>query len=214
MATYEIIFNQRIDNYAVVQTLTDNDVVVGESITVSGLGSGLNGTFTVYAQPQYLFMGTDSDGNLIFDASFPIPNQVMYYDADTDLDRVAVQPPGTLTFTQTCTWITAAQLLTYMGVEITNPSDDYTLLTQAVSASNAFCFRRRQESGYTGDTLSTPTTSGDVILGTLMYAAALWRARGSVQDTFATFDGMGSASVSAMTPIIKQLLGISRPQVA
>jgi hypothetical protein len=47
-----------------------------------------------------------------------------------------------------------------------------------------------------------------------MYAAALFRARGSVQDTFATFDGMGTASVSAMTPVIKQLLGIHRPQVA
>ena len=213
MATYEIIFNQRIDNYAVVQTLTDNDVVVGESITVSGLGSGLNGTFTVYAQPQYLFMGTDSDGNLIFDASFPIPNQVMYYDADTDLDRVAVQPPGTLTYTQTCTWVTAAQVMTYLGITIDNPSDDYTLLTQATSAANAFCWRRRQESGYTGDALAT-SPGGDCTLGVLMYAAALWRSRGSVQDTFATFDGMGSASVSAMTPMIKQLLGISRPQVA
>ena len=213
MATYEIIFNQRIDNYAVVQTLTDNDVVVGESITVSGLGSGLNGTFTVYAQPQYLFMGTDSDGNLIFDASFPIPNQVMYYDADTDLDRVAVQPPGTLTYTQTCTWVTAAQVMTYLGITIENPSDDYTLLTQATSAANAFCWRRRQESGYTGDALGT-SPGGDCTLGVLMYAAALWRSRGSVQDTFATFDGMGSASVSAMTPMIKQLLGISRPQVA
>lgn len=55
MATYEINFHQRVDNYAVVQTLTDNDVAVGESITVAGLGHGLNGTFTVYAQPQYLF---------------------------------------------------------------------------------------------------------------------------------------------------------------
>tara|TARA_R110000868_G_scaffold195641_3_gene441317 strand:- start:1186 stop:1827 length:642 start_codon:yes stop_codon:yes gene_type:complete len=213
MATYEIIFNQRIDNYAVIQTLTDNDVAVGESITVTGLGSGLNGTFTVYAQPQYLYIGTDSDGNLIFDAHVPIPNQVMYYDADTDLDRVAVTPPGTLTFVQTCTWITAAQLMTYLGITIDNPSDDYTLLTQATSASNAFCFRRRQESGYTGDSLST-SPGGDVTLGTLMYGAALWRSRGSVQETFATFDGMGTASVSAMTPIVKQLLGISRPQVA
>jgi hypothetical protein len=213
MATYEIIFNQRIDNYAVVQTLTDNDVAVGESITVSGLGSGLNGTFTVYAQPQYLFMGTDSDGNLIFDATFPIPNQVMYYDADTDLDRVAVQPPGTLTYTQTCTWVTSSQVMAYLGITIDNPSDDYTLLTQSTSAANAFCWRRRQESGYTGDALGT-SPGGDCTLGVLMYAAALWRSRGSVQDTFATFDGMGSASVSAMTPMIKQLLGISRPQVA
>jgi len=213
MATYEIIFHQRIDNYAVIQTLTDNDVAVGESITVTGLGHGLNGTFSVYAQPQYLYMGTDSDGNLIFDAHVPIPNQVMYYDADADLDRSAAIPPGSLSFVQTCTWITAAQLMTYLGITIDNPSDDYTLLTQATSASNAFCFRRRQESGYTGDSLSS-SPGGDVTLGTLMYGAALWRSRGSVQETFATFDGMGTASVSAMTPIVKQLLGISRPQVA
>jgi hypothetical protein len=103
--------------------------------------------------------------------------------------------------------------MTYLGITIDNPSDDYTLLTQATSASNAFCFRRRQESGYTGDSLST-SPGGDVTLGTLMYGAALWRSRGSVQETFATFDGMGTASVSAMTPIVKQLLGISRPQVA
>lgn len=213
MATYEINFHQRIDNYAVVQTLTDNDVAVGESITVAGLGYGLNGTYTVYAQPQYLFLGTDSLGNLLFDASFPLPNQVMFYDADTTLERTAAIPMGTLTYTQTCTWVTAAQVMAYIGVTIDNPSDDYTLLTQATSASNSFCWRRRQESGYTGDSLST-SPSGDVTLGTLMYAAALWRARGSVQDTFATFDGMGSAGVSAMTPMIKQLLGIPRPQVA
>jgi hypothetical protein len=158
-------------------------------------------------------MGTDSDGNLIFDATFPIPNQVMYYDADTDLDRVAVQPPGTLTFTQTCTWVTSSQVMAYLGITIDNPSDDYTLLTQSTSAANAFCWRRRQESGYTGDALAT-SPGGDCTLGVLMYAAALWRSRGSVQDTFATFDGMGSAGVSAMTPMIKQLLGISRPQVA
>ena len=29
-----------------------------------------------------------------------------------------------------------------------------------------------------------------------------------------TFDGMGQANVNAMTPVIKQLLGIDRPQVA
>jgi hypothetical protein len=105
-----------------------------------------------------------------------------------------------------------AELITYLGVEILNPSDDYTLATQARNAANDFCYRRRQESGYFDSLTTSP--GHDVTLGTLMYAAALWRARGSVQDTFATFDGMGTASVSAMTPIIKQLLGIHRPQVA
>jgi hypothetical protein len=54
----------------------------------------------------------------------------------------------------------------------------------------------------------------DQKLGTLMYASALWRARGSVQDTFSTFDNMGGGNVNAMTAVIKQLLGIDRPQVA
>ena len=112
-----------------------------------------------------------------------------------------------------CTWITAAQVATYLSVEIDNPSSDYTLLTQATSAANAFCWRRRQESGWTGDSLSV-SPGGDITLGVLMYASALWRTRGSIQDTFATFDGMGAAGTQAMTPVIKQLLGINRPQVA
>lgn len=211
MATYTVTFKQVVDNYGVVETLTNNEIAVGQSITVAGVATGLNGTFTVYALPQYLYLGTDSQGNLLFDASVPIPNQVIFETVTDDVLRIACE--GTITYTQTCTWVTGVQVMAYLAVTLDNPSDDYTLLTQATSAANAFCWRRRQESGYTGDSLTT-SPGGDVTLGTLMYAAALWRARGSVQDTFATFDGMGSASVSAMTPMIKQLLGISRPQVA
>jgi hypothetical protein len=86
------------------------------------------------------------------------------------------------------------------------------LLTQATSAGNAFCYRRRQEAGYFDSLTTSP--GGDATLGTLMYSSALWRARGSVQDTFATFDGMGGGNVTAMTPVIKQLLGIDRPAAA
>ena len=211
MATYQVTFKQAVDGYAVVETLTGNDIAVGQSITIAGVEAGLNGTQTVYALPQYLYLGTDSDGNLLFNANIPLPNQVLFATASDDIQRVA--SGGSLTYTQVCSWVTAQQLMTYLGVTIENPSDDYTLLTQAASAGNAFCWRRRQESGKTGDSLSV-SPGGDATLGTLMYCAALWRARGSVQDTFATFDGMGTASVSAMTPMIKQLLGISRPQVA
>jgi len=211
MATYQVTFKQVVDNYGVLETLTDNEIEVGQSITVASVATGLNGTFTVYALPQYLYLGTDSEGNLLFDANVPLANQVMFQTVTPDVQRVAAT--GTVTYTQVCTWVTAAQVMTYLGIVIDNPSDDYTLLTQAASAGNAFCWRRRQESGYTGDSL-TVSPGGDCTLGTLMYCAALWRARGSVQETFATFDGMGTASVSAMTPMIKQLLGISRPQVA
>ena len=102
--------------------------------------------------------------------------------------------------------------MTYLGVSITNPSDDYTLATQAVSAGNQFCSRRRAEAGYNDSLSSSP--SGDVTLGTIMYCAALWRSRGSLENVFASFDNMGSAPQQSMTPIVKQLLGIDRPAVA
>ena len=211
MATYTVTFKQLLDNYAVLQTLTDTEIEVGQSITVSGVGAPFNGTFIVYAMPKYEYIGIDTEGDLLFNSNVSIPNQVLFKCTGTDVGRIA--STGTITFTQDCTWISIAQLVTYLGVDITNPSDDYTLATQARNAANDFCYRRRQESGYLADSL-TVSPGHDVTMGTLMYAAALWRSRGSVQDTFATFDGMGSAPVSAMTPVIKQLLGIDRPQVA
>jgi len=210
MATYTVTFKQLLDNHAVLQTLTDTEIEVGQSITVTGVGAPFNGTFVVYAMPKYEYIGIDTEGDLLFDANVSIPNQVLFACTGTDVGRIA--SAGTITYTQDCTWISIAQLVTYLGVEILSPSDDYTLATQARNAANDFCYRRRQESGYFDSLTTSP--GHDVTLGTLMYAAALWRARGSVQDTFATFDGMGTASVSAMTPIIKQLLGIHRPQVA
>jgi hypothetical protein len=210
MATYTVTFKQLLDNYAVLQTLTDTEIEVGQSITVSAVGAPFNGTFVVYAMPKYEYIGIDTEGDLLFNSNVSIPNQVLFACTGTDVGRVASS--GTITYTQNCTWITTAELVTYLGVDITNPSDDFTLATQARNAANDFCYRRRQESGYFDSLTTSP--GHDVTLGTLMYAAALWRSRGSVQDTFATFDGMGSAPVSAMTPVIKQLLGIDRPQVA
>jgi hypothetical protein len=211
MATYTVTFKQLLDNYAVLQTLTDTEIEVGQSITVATVGAPFNGTFVVYAMPQYEYIGIDTEGDLLFNSNVSIPNQVLFKCTGTDVDRIATAT-GTITYTQNCTWVTTAELITYLGVEILNPSDDYTLATQARNAANDFAYRRRQESGYFDSLTTSP--GHDVTLGTLMYAAALWRARGSVQDTFATFDGMGTASVSAMTPIVKQLLGIHRPQVA
>jgi hypothetical protein len=211
MATYTVTFKQLLDNYAVLQTLTDTEIEVGQSITVSAIGAPFNGTFVVYAMPKYEYIGIDTEGDLLFNSNVSIPNQVLFACTGTDVQRTATAT-GTMQNSQNCTWVTTAELVTYLGVDITNPSDDYTLATQARAAANDFAYRRRQESGYFDSLTTSP--GHDCTLGTLMYAAALWRARGSVQDTFATFDGMGSAPVSAMTPMIKQLLGIDRPQVA
>ena len=211
MATYSVTFHQRLDDYAVVQTLEATDIAIGESITLAGLGHGLNGTHTVYAIPQYLYTGTDSEGDLLLNPDVPIPNQVMFYDADTDLERSAAIPNGTLTYTQTCTWVTSAQVQLWLG--LTSPSaDESTFLAQCVSAGNQVAYRRRQEAGWF-DALNV-SPSGDCTLGTIMLAGAYFRQRGSI-DQFASFDSMGQAiTTNAFTPMVKQLLGIDRPAVA
>jgi hypothetical protein len=212
MATYATASKQLLDNYACISTLEPTDIQVGDSVVVSGLGAPFDGTFTVLACPQYRFVGVDSEtGEFNYDVNVAVPNQILFACTGDDVEFVAIYT-GTVAFTPTCTWITTANLVTYLGVSISDPSDDFTLITQAVSAGNQFCSRRRAEAGY-NDSLSV-SPSGDVTLGTLMYAAALWRSRGSLENVFASFEGMGSAPQQSLTPIVKQLLGIDRPAVA
>ena len=211
MAVYSVTNKYLIDDFAVLQLLTPTEIAVGESITVAGVDATFNGSnLVVRALPQYRYVGVDTQGDLLYDIDEPIANQVLYAKVANDVDRVAAT--GTVTYTLTCTWVTAAQLVTYLGVVITNPSDDYTLITQAVSAGNQFCYRRRQEAGYIDSLTTSP--GGDQTLGTLMYCAALWRSRGSLENAFASFDGMGTAPQQSLTPIVKQLLGIDRPACA
>lgn len=212
MATYATASKQLLDNYACISTLEPTDIQVGDSVVVSGLGAPFDGTFTVLACPQYRYVGVDGiTGEFNYDVNVAVPNQILFACTGTDVEFV-VDFDGTVAFTPTCTWITTANLVTYLGVSISDPSDDFTLITQSVSAANQFCSRRRAEASY-NDNLSV-SPSGDVSLGTLMYAAALWRSRGSLENVFASFEGMGSAPQQSLTPIVKQLLGIDRPAVA
>jgi len=212
MATYLTASKQLLDNYACISTLEPTDIQVGDSVVVGALGAPFNGTFTVLKCPQYKYTGVDSTtGEWFFDETIAIPNQLLFACTGDNVDFTAIYT-GTVAFTPTCTWITAANLVTYLGVSIINPSDDYTLITQSVSAANQFCSRRRAEAGYNDNLTTSP--SGDVTLGTLMYGAALWRSRGSLENVFASFDNMGTAPQQSLTPIVKQLLGIDRPAVA
>ena len=210
MASYTVTHKQLTDNYAVLQLLTEAEIEVGASVVITDVNATFNGTFIVYALPQYAFIGVDEEGDLLYNPLISIPNQVLYPKTADDVGRSAAT--GTLSLTQVCSWVTAAQVMTYLGVTITDPSDDYTLLTQATSAGNQFCYRRRQEAGYVDSLTTSP--GGDATLGTLMYCAALWRSRGSIESTYATFDQMGSAPQQSLTPVVKQLLGIPRPAVA
>ena len=212
MATYTTASKQLLSNYACISTLEEAEIVVGENITVSGLAAPFAGTFKVLDLPQYEFTGVDpTTGEFLFNPEVARPNQIIYAATGASVNYV-VDYTGSVVYTQTCTWISVADLVTYLGVTIINPSDDYTLATQSTNAANMFCYRRRQESSYKDSLSVSPGT--DATLGTLMYAAALWRSRGSIETAYASFDTMGTPTQQSLTPIVKQLLGIPRPAVA
>jgi hypothetical protein len=208
MAVYTVSFKQLLDGYAVLQTLTPNEIEVGRPITVAGVGAPFNGTFTVYALPQYEYVGLGGEGDPMYNVDVAVPNQVMFAVNADDVDRTAAT--GTITFTVTCTWVTATNIEDWLGIGVATAADQ-TFLTVCASAVNAMAFRRRVEAGY----FDSPTTSpsGDVTLGTIMWGGALYRARGSI-DVFASFNEMGTAPTVGLSPMIKQLLGIDRPACA
>jgi hypothetical protein len=210
MATFTVTHIQRLNDYAVVQTLEDTEIGIAQSITLSGVGNGLDGTQKVQAVPIFLFMGTDDEGDFIYDTDVIIPNQLLFYDAATDIERQALIPNGTLTWTQTCTWIVAADVLSWLGIAVAT-ANDTAFVGACTDAANAFAFRRRKEAGYFDSLTTVP--GADVKLGTTMLAGALYRERGSV-DSFASFEAMNiPGSVGSMGQI-NRLLGVNRSQVA
>jgi hypothetical protein len=208
MAVYSVTNKYLIDDFAVLQLLTPTELEVGQSITVAGVDATFNGTYTIRALPQYLYEGVDSEGDLLYDVNVPIANQVLYAKTAADVDRTAAS--GTLTSTPTCTWITATDIEDWLGIG-TATAADAAFLTICAASTNQFCWRRRMEAGYVDSLTTVP--SQDVKLGTIMYGGALYRQRGSM-DSFASFQSMGTAPVMGLNGMIRQLLGIDRPQVA
>ena len=208
MASYTVTHKQLTDNYAVLQLLTEAEIEVGASVVITNVDATFNGTYIVYALPQYAFMGVDDEGDLLFDPLVTIPNQVLYAKIASDVARTAAS--GTLTITQTCTWVTSAMLEDWLGIG-TATAADAAFLTICASACSQFAWRRRMEAGYIDSLTTVP--SQDVLLGTQMYGGALYRQRGSV-DQFASFQNMGTVPVMGLNGMIRQLLGIDRPQVA
>jgi hypothetical protein len=210
MAVFNITSRMRLDDYSVVQTLTNTDITPGQSITIAGLGDGFDGTFLVLACPQYEYVGTETDGTLMFDSAVARPNQLLFVDVGANFEYDA-EVLGTVTWNPSCTWITNNQIAAYLDIPLTS-TNAAALLVQCAAAANAFAYRRRYEAGYLQDSLAT-SPGGDVTLGTIMIGAAYFRQQGSY-TALASFDGMGSPPANGITPMVLQLLGINRPQVA
>mgnify|MGYP003639791598 CR=1 FL=1 len=208
MAAYSVVQKQLNDNFAVLVLLTPAEIEVGATIVVTNVDATFNGSYTVRALPEYLFVGIDQYGDLIFDPLVPIANQVLYAKTADDVARQAAS--GTVTITQVCTWVSAQDLYDYLGIGVATQSDA-NYLTICAAAASQFSWRRRSESGYTDSLTVAP--SQDVKLGAIMYGSAMYRARGSI-ETFSSFQDMGVSPVTGLNGIIRQLLGIDRPQVA
>lgn len=210
MAVASVQHVRRVDNYAAIQTLTDLEVQTGDSITVASVAvTGFNATAVVLSTQPYFLEGIDEEGYLVFDYAIPKPNQIVYANSGDEEDYQTVSA-GTVTYTQSVTWIVAADVLAWLGIDVAT-ANDTAFVTTCVNASNAWCYRKRREAGYIDSMTTVP--SADVKLGTVMYAATLYRERGSV-DSFASFDAMGTFPVPSTLGRIMQLLGCGRAQVA
>ena len=208
MAVFNLAFHTRLDNYAILQTFVDTDIQSQDSVVIAGAGPNFNGTFTVVSTEPYDFIGVSDEGDLLFDYDVIMENQFIYVSAGDNLERSVAT--GTVTFTPTCSWITSADVTSWLGIEVAT-ANDTAFIAVCVSAANSWAFRKRREAGYTDSLLSAP--DGAAKLGTVQYAATQYRSRGAV-DGYASFDSMGMGTPTMSLGQIMQLLGCGRPQVA
>jgi hypothetical protein len=208
MATFNLAFHTRLEDYAILQTFVDTDIQSQDSVVIAGCGHGFNGTHTVVSTEPYDFIGVSDEGDLLFDYDVIMENQFIYVSAGDNLERSVAD--GTVTFSPNCSWVNSSDVTSWLGIEVAT-ANDTAFIAVCVSAANAWAFRKRREAGYTDSLTTAP--DGAAKLGTIMYAATQYRSRGAV-DGYASFDSMGMGTPTMSLGQIMQLLGCGRPQVA
>ena len=208
MAVFTVTHAQRVDDYAVIQTLEATDITIGQTIVVAGVGNSFDATYIVQAVPTFLFTGVSYEGDFLFDYEVTITNQLLVKSNFDNYPRASAT--GTVTWTQTCSWTTVANVQEFLGIASAT-ANDTAFLTTCVAAANAWCFRRRVQAGY-HDSLTT-VPDGSVLLGTTLYAAGLYRERGTTGDSYASFGDMTGPPLMTLGRV-NQLLGIKRSQCA
>lgn len=208
MAVFTVTHAQRVNDYAVIQTLEATDITIGQQIVVAGVGNNFDATYIVQAIPTFLFAGVTSEGDFEYNYEFTITNQILVKSNFDDYQRASAT--GTVTWTQTCSWTTVANTQEFLGIASAT-ANDTAFLTTCVAAANAWCFRRRVQAGY-HDSLTT-VPDGSVLLGTTLYAAGLYRERGTTGDSYASFQDMSGPPLMTLGRV-NQLLGVKRSQCA
>jgi hypothetical protein len=208
MAVFTVTHAQRVDDYAVIQTLEATDITIGQTIVVAGVGNNFDATYIVQAVPTFGFVGIGVQGDFLFDYEVTITNQLLVKSNFDNYPRSSAT--GTVNWTQSCSWTTTAAVQEFLGISSAT-ANDTAFLTTCVAAANAWCFRRRVSAGYHDNLTSAP--DGSVLLGTTLYAAGLYRERGTTGDSYASFQDMSGPPLMTLGRV-NQLLGVKRSQCA
>jgi hypothetical protein len=209
MTTFDLAFNTRLDDVVVLQTLLESGIQVGDTVTIAGNAVIANGNYKVLSTEAAEFTGVDQYGDFEFDYNVIIQNQFLVSNAGADVTRSVAT--GTVVFTPSVTWIVNADVVAWLGIDSAT-ANDTAFITTCVAAANYWCWNKRRESNYADSLTTVPDAS--VKLGTIMYAATLYRERGTSGDSYASYDGFGNQPQPVTLARIMQLLGASRASVA
>lgn len=208
MASLDLAFNTRLDGVVVLQTLLTSGIQTGDSVTIAGNAVIANGTYTVANSEPYEFIGRDDEGDFLFDYAVIMDNQFLIVNAGADVTRTIAA--GTVTFSPSPVFCTSADVIAWLGIDPSSENDTNFVAT-CVSAANYWSWNKRREAGY-ADAL-TPAPNASVKLGATLYAATLYRERGTSGDSYAAYDGFGNMPQPVTLARIMQLLGCNRSQI-
>ena len=121
MATYDLAFHTRLDGYAILQTFVETGIQVGDSVVIAGAGHGFSGTHTIVSTQDFEFIGVSDEGDLEFDSDVIRLYQFLYVNAGTDYERSIAT--GTVTFTPSVSWIVAADVTSWLGIDVATAND-------------------------------------------------------------------------------------------
>ena len=189
-------------------SLTD-DVVTLTVATLGGLRAGDHVTIAgVDTDAQPHFDGTKTLTGAITTTVGDVTTYTVTYAKNHPSDIPEFDCEGRLI--PVCTWIDAGQVEGFLGVSPASIDDD-AFLSSSVDAANDWAYRRRQAAGY--DDWYSVVPNQSALLGTVIYAASLYRQRGSI-DSFASFQDMAAIAPIGSNAEILKLLGINKPRVA
>jgi len=106
------------------------------------------------------------------------------------------------------TWVDDDDVALFLGFTLADSDADY--LAAVVEAGNEWAYRRRRDAGYQDSRCLIPSPA--VKQGTVLYCAALFRERGSV-DSFQSYSEQPVTPIGGLGQVMR-LLGLQRPVVA